>query len=858
MKMFASPDAMAVSVATILIVDDELQNRKLLEALLHPEGYTTICVANGEEALAAVAASPPDLILLDVMMPGMNGHEVAGILKANPATSNIPIVMVTAQIDRSARLAGLESGAEEFLTKPVDRAELWIRVRNLLRLKAFGDFLKDHNAILEQQVLLRTADLQRFRTAMDATADAIVLINRASMRFVEVNATACSMFGYTREELFQIDPAQLVKGTRKELEATYDAVIAGHGTYAIVETQIRRKDGSHLHVELNRQAHRFGDEWIIVSVVRDITERKEAEQRLHHMAHYDTLTGLPNRMLFYELLKKTLAHASDTGLDVAVLFIDLDHFKNVNDTLGHAIGDDLLCQFSNRLLECVHIRDTVGRLGGDEFALIMLMSNGQQGATVVANKIREALRPPFCLQGHEFVITASIGITIHPDDASDAETLVKYADTAMYRAKQAGRDTFRFFTSEMNAEAMAQLELESAVRKAVENEEFVLYYQPKVQIDSGRIVGLEALLRWQRPGQGMVSPSVFIPVLEETGLIVRVGRWLIDTACRQIAMWERSSIGPMKVAVNIAGRQFIEGDLEGDIVRALGENHVAAELLELELTETSLMANTEQTISTLQNLKNLGVQISIDDFGTGYSSLAYLRRFPIDKLKIDIAFIRDVTSNPDAAAIALTIIRMAKSLKLSVIAEGVETAVQLAYLRRHGCDQIQGYYFSKPLPLPELEQMLRDDKRLPLPENETAASLKTLLLFDDEPGIHSLLQRQLRGEGYNILTAQSADEAFELLALHPVQVIVCDQIIPGMSETDFLDRVKDLYPDTFRIVLSRHNDIESIMDAFNRGAIYRFYTKPWNNNVLRDNIREAFRHHDLLHNIQYERRRAEA
>lgn len=843
-----SSDAMAGGTATILIVDDESKNRKLLEVLLRPEGYRTRCAANGEDALTSIAQQAPDLILLDIMMPGMDGYQLASILKANPATANIPIIMVTALIDRRARLAGLDAGAEEFLTKPVDRAELWLRVRNLLRLKTFGD-LEVHSWILEQQVQARTADLQRFRTAMDATADAIFLLNRTTMRFIEVNATACKMLGYTREELLQLPPARLGAATREQLEQLYDTVIAACGAKELTEIKIRRKDGSQLQAEVNQQAQHSGIDWIIVSVMRDITERKETEKRLHHMAHYDALTGLPNRMLFYETLEKTLGLALGNRWPVAVMFIDLDHFKNVNDTLGHAIGDELLRQLSNRLSQCVRIRDTVGRLGGDEFAVILVMKEGQQGAAVVANKIRDALRPPFDLKGHEVAVTASIGITVHPDDTSDPETLIKYADTAMYRAKQAGRDTYRFFTPQMNAEMLARLDLEAALRKAIENDEFALYYQPKVQINSGRISGLEALLRWNRPGHGLVSPQDFIPLLEETGLIVRVGSWVIATACRQIGLWLRSPIGPVQVSVNIAARQFIDGDLEGDVVKALSDNDITADLLELELTESSLMANTERTIGSLQNLRNRGVQISIDDFGTGYSSLAYLRRFPIDKLKIDIAFIRDVTSNPDDAAIALAIIRMAHSLKLEVIAEGVETAAQLAYLRRHHCDQIQGYYFSRPLPVPELEQMLREEKRLPTPEGEAHTSQSTLLLVDNDTQVLTTLRTLLRQDGYHILSAQSVAKGFELLALHPVQVILCDQCMPTMPGTVFLDRVKDLYPDTFRIVLSGHADLESIMEAINLGAIHRSYIKSGDKKVLRDNVREAFRHYRLLHGI---------
>jgi diguanylate cyclase (GGDEF)-like protein/PAS domain S-box-containing protein len=838
-------------VPTILIVDDEAQNRRLLAVLLRPEGYLTSSAASGEEALASISQSAPDLILLDMMMPGIDGCQVASILKANPATSNIPIIVVTAHMERSARLACLEAGAEDFLTKPVDRAELWLRVRNLLRLKAFGD-LQSHSSNLEQQVQARTVDLQRFRTAMDATADAIMLVSRNTMRYVEVNATACDMLGYTRAEMFMIGPAQLDLTAPDRFESLFDGIIEGHVSKELTESTLRRKDGSQVQVEVHLQTLHAGTDWIIVAVVRDITERKEAEQRLQHQAHHDALTGLPNRTLFYETLEKTLAIASGSGWLVAVLFIDLDHFKNVNDTLGHAVGDELLVQFSNRLIECVRIRDTVGRLGGDEFALILVMQEGQQGAALVAEKIREALRAPFALHCHEVSMTASIGITIHPVDASDPDTLIKYADTAMYRAKHAGRDTYRFFTAQMNADVLARLDLETALRKAVENEEFVLYYQPKVQLNSGRIAGLEALLRWERPGFGLVAPNEFIPVLEETGMIVRVGSWAITTACRQIGVWLHSSIGAVQVSVNVSGRQFVEGDLDGDVAKALDDNDIPADLLELELTETSLMANTERTIGCLRKLKNRSVQISIDDFGTGYSSLAYLRRFPIDKLKIDIAFIRDVTSNPDDAAIVLAIIQMAHSLKLEVVAEGVETAAQMMYLRRHNCDQLQGYYFSQPLPAEQMEKTLSDAHSMSLRPGISGTPRNTLLLIDDEPHLMASLQRLLRPDGYHILTARSAAKGFEMLALNEVQVILCDQRMPGMNGTEFLERVKELYPDTFRIVLSGHIDLETVMEAINRGAIYRCYTKPWDNTRLRDNIREAFRDYRSSHDISYQ------
>jgi diguanylate cyclase (GGDEF)-like protein len=414
----------------------------------------------------------------------------------------------------------------------------------------------------------------------------------------------------------------------------------------MTELQLQCKDGSPLAVEVQRRTLRSGASWILVAVARDITERKEAEQRLLKLAHFDTLTGLPNRSQFYDSLTHSLRQAEEHKWSLAVLFLDVDRFKNVNDTLGHTIGDELLRQFSSRLVDCLRVRDTIGRFGGDEFAAILMLPDGAQNAIAVVDKIRDALRRPFDLKGHEVTVTASIGIAVYPDDGAEPDTLIQYADTAMYRAKEAGRDAFRFFTAEMNAQSLARLDLENALRRAIENDEFVLHFQPKVHIASGRISGAEVLIRWQRPGHGMVSPALFIPILEETGLIVRVGTWVIHEACRKIAHWHKTNAGAVHLSVNVSGIQFFVGGLEEEVLKAIREHGIAPELLELELTESSLMSNAEETISVLQNLKALGIQISIDDFGTGYSSLAYLKRFPIDKLKIDIAFVREVTSNP--------------------------------------------------------------------------------------------------------------------------------------------------------------------------------------------------------------------
>jgi diguanylate cyclase (GGDEF)-like protein/PAS domain S-box-containing protein len=697
---------------TVLIVDDELQSRKLLELLLQPEGYRTVTAATGKEALASIKAKQPDLILLDAMMPGMDGHQVAKILKASAETSNIPIIMVTAETGQDVLLDGLRAGVEEFLTKPVNRAELWLRVRNLLRLKEMNDLVEHQNELLEQEVLNRTATLQRFRTAMDVTGDAILLVDDDTGRFIEVNATASSMFGYSSEEFLGLGTLSLEATTQIELERLRDAIVGGRVSETLSEARIRRKDGWHLPVEIHRQTHTAGGSSTTVSVIRDTTEREEAQLRLYQLAHHDPLTGLPNRTLFSKTLSKSLAHAEREDWQVALLCIDLDHFKKVNDTHGHAMGDVLLGQVGERLVECVRLRDTVGRLGGDEFALIVNLEEGRTGAPAIADKIHDVLRAPFTLGNSEVSVTASIGITSYPDDATDPEVLMKSADIAMYRAKQCGRDTHCTFTRKMNVEMLTQLSLEAAVHKAVENEEFVVHYQPKVDTESGRVIGLEALLRWQRPGYGLVAPHYFIPALEETGLIVEVGNWVIATVCRQIKAWAETSIGPIAVAVNVSSRQFVDHDLDGDVERALLESGIDAGLLELELTESSLMQHTESTVAALASLKNRGVQLSIDDFGTGYSSLAYLQRFPFDKVKIDIAFVRHVTGNTRDATIAQTIIQMAHGLRMTAIAEGVETAEQFGYLRHHGCDQMQGHLFGYPLPLREIEEFLKEDRSL--------------------------------------------------------------------------------------------------------------------------------------------------
>ena len=464
----------------------------------------------------------------------------------------------------------------------------------------------------------------------------------------------------------------------------------------------------------------------LAGTAHDITERQAAEEHLHRLAHYDVLTGLPNRRLFYESLSRELEVAREQGKTVALLYLDLDQFKNVNDTFGHSMGDELLRQVAERLLASTRIRDTVGRLGGDEFGLLAITANAPDDVANMAEKLIEELQQPFKLAGHEVAVTPSIGIALGPGDSGDTETLIKFADIAMYHAKSAGRNTYRFYTVGMNVRARAKMQLERDLRKALEHGEFELHYQPEIDVDSGEWTGAEALLRWNRPGHGLVLPAQFVPALEESGLIVQVGRWVIQSACQQLYRWREAGIGGVSLSVNVSARQMlpscprgVEGNgtpalliedpesIVAHVDRCMRRYQVVPGTLRLELTETALMSHADRTIGQLAKLKDLGIQILVDDFGTGYSSMAYLNRFPIDTLKIDREFIRDLSDDPDDRAITRAMISLAHSLGLKVIAEGVETREQLDFLQDEHCDRAQGFYIAHPMPGPELLKLFQ-------------------------------------------------------------------------------------------------------------------------------------------------------
>lgn len=562
--------------STILIVDDEIVSRFTVKILLESEGYDLIFAESGEEALKKAIEFIPDLMLLDVMMPGMNGFQVCQQLRANPRLAELPVVMVTALDDRESRLRGIEVGADDFMSKPFDRAELRARVRTITRLN-------------------------RYRR--------------------------------------------------------------------LVET----------------------------------------EEQLAYLANYDVLTGLPNRTLLLERIQQAIGYTNHLQQGIAILFIDLDGFQIINDSLGHELGDRLLKEVARRLIAELPKNTTIARLSGDEFVVMQEVTDPLKTGSYIAQCLLEKLSQPISLDHHDIVVTASIGISVYPNDGDDALILLKNANTAMSRAKIHDKNNYQFFTTEMNKVALERLILENQLRKVLARDELQLYYQPLVQLNTGRIVGVEALLRWQHPAQGLLPPTKFIPVAEEMGLISQIGEWVLYTACGQAQSWLKQGF-EIQMSVNVSGRQFQQPNLFKTIENVLYETQLPPTLLQLELTEGILMqegkGSVDHCFAILSQLQNLGVHIAIDDFGTGYSSFSYLKRFPLNTLKIDRSFIKDICHDKDDAAITSAIIAMAHGLQLKVVAEGLENSEQVAFLYLRNCEIGQGFLFSRPQPADKITHLL--------------------------------------------------------------------------------------------------------------------------------------------------------
>ena len=581
----ADPDL--AETPLVLVVDDDPMIRVLVTETLQQIGFAVEEVENGQQALGFLERCQPDVVLMDVLMPELDGFQACQAFRAMPQGRYVPVLMMTGLDDIASIDHAFEVGATDFITKPLNYAILGHRVRYLLRT------------------------MQAFES---------------------------------------------VRKSKKEI---------------------------------------------------------------HHLAFYDALTNLPNRRLFGDRLQQAVEQARRNNHLMGILFIDIDNFKRINDSFGHSIGDKLLRTVASQLLTCLRRSDSVSRelddgaisvarLGGDEFTVLLTRLEKAENAANIAKRIIDAVSVPFLLGDEEIVVTPSIGIAVFPYDGDSVEELVKNADTAMFHAKENGKNNYQFYTNSMSATAFERLSMENALRKGLGNNEFEVYYQPKIDLAMNRVVGLEALIRWNHPEMGLVSPANFIPLAEDTGLIVPLGEWVLHAVCTQMKKWQDSGLEPMRVAVNLSACQFRQTMLRQQVKRILNDTGIAPEYLELELTESVIMDDIQTSSAVLRELKKMGVHISMDDFGTGYSSLSLLKRLPLDTLKIDQSFVRDITTDADDAAIVDAIISLAHSLRLRVIAEGVENNRQLDFLRRQGCDEVQGYLFSRPLPVAAIEAWLRD------------------------------------------------------------------------------------------------------------------------------------------------------
>ncbi len=699
--------------ANILVIDDNPAKRLALVSVLEELNQNIVIAESGRDALRHLLNHDFAVILLDVQMPVMDGFETARMIRSRQQSESTPIIFVTAYArGETDMVEGYSLGAVDFIFTPIIPEILRAKVSVFVDLYNNIQVIKQHEEHLELLVAQRTADLtaeiaerkqaeiaiRKLSSAMEKVADSI-FITDANGVIEYINAAFENITGFSRTEVIGNTP-RVIKSGKHDVQfyqQVWNTLLKGE-VYRNVFIN-RRKDGRLYHeaVTITPLSDENGKITHYISSGKDITESIHSQERLHHLAHHDVLTGLPNRILFVDRLKHALKRAEKRKRTVAILFLDMDRFKLVNDTLGHEAGDKLLRAMASRLLACVREGDTVARFGGDEFVGFLNDVATQQDVVLIVDKLLDALTPPFMIDGHELFISGSIGISLYPDNGTDTQTLMKNADIAMYRAKQRSGNTSEFYRADMNAHAMTRLHLETALRHALDREEFILHYQPQVDLENGNIIGMEALIRWQRNDTDLVSPADFIPLLEETGLIMEVGEWMLNVACQQHSIWQKNGHTALRMAVNISSRQFDSKNLIHSLHRVLQCVDMPADLLELEITESILMKNADTDIEALEALRAMGLRFAIDDFGTGYSSLTYLKRFPIDIIKIDKIFIRDITTDADDAAIVSAIISMAHSLGIKTIAEGVENKDQLELLRERGCDFAQGYYFSAPL-----------------------------------------------------------------------------------------------------------------------------------------------------------------
>ena len=697
----------------ILVVDDDMAARLLMREALEQAGFEVVEAEDGAKAVQRFTETPPEIVLLDVEMPNMDGFAACAAIRQLPPGVDTPILMVTGHDDVESVHRAFEVGATDFLSKPINWALLGYRVRYILRASRTYRALKEGEARLAKAQHLARLGHWDWNVSEDRW---------------DISDEVCRIFGFAKEECPPTREAMLKAihpDDRDHVLQLFAAALRGEEKYEaeyriVLADGMERTVADQAEVRFNHQ----GQAEYMEGTLQDFTERRQAEARIRYLAYYDGLTGLPNRQMFSEQVAHALRQARRSSRPLALLFLDLDNFKSVNDSLGHSTGDKMLQQVADRLSIWARASDLLARpgkdtskpgvfrFGGDEFALLLVNLQQEQDAGLVARRIMNALAEPFAIDGYELFATVSIGIAVYPSDGDDARMLLRNADSAMYQAKLKGKNTFEFYTESLTQASMERMNMEAKLRRAIEQMELTLHYQPKVDTQSGRLAGAEALLRWNTSGLGSVPPTRFIRLAEETGLIIPIGEWVLREACRQIQAWEAVGLPPVTVAVNVSAVQFQHSDLTKLVSDLLEESGLRPQCLELEITESAIVADVPRAKLMLQKLSDLGIRLSIDDFGTGYSSLGQLRWLPLDALKIDRAFVKDLPENQDDSAITSAIIAMAHRLGVRVVAEGVETEAQLAFLKEHGCDEAQGYLFGQAVPAPEFVRFLENAGRV--------------------------------------------------------------------------------------------------------------------------------------------------
>jgi diguanylate cyclase (GGDEF)-like protein/PAS domain S-box-containing protein len=703
---------MSINDQRILIVDDDPVVLKSLKDLLAFRGFTPDVAIGGKEAIVCLNQTEYDLVLLDLHMPYVNGHDVMEHIKSQNIETSI--IIVSGETSFEAAKNACSMGAYDFLRKPYATDELIITINNALKEKR----LQKQNRQIQKQL----SESERLHRYIVNTSPDIIYILDQDGHFTFINERIETLLGFTKEEVVGKHYSYLVHhDDLEQAKYVFNERRIGKRAARNIELRLKCKDDGKtrhfcnrtLSIELSAMGM-YTEERAsrknymgTYGIARDITERKIAEETINFQAYHDLLTRLPNRALLQDRLSLAINQAKRNHEHLAVMFLDLDRFKNINDSLGHMIGDELLQQVSVRLKECIREGDTLSRFGGDEFTLLLpKLTDARDNAAHLAEKITETLKQPFNVDGHELYVSASIGISLYPQDGGHFDTLIKHADIAMYHAKSQGKNGYQFYSNEMNTPYFEKMSLETGIHRALDNQEFSLVYQPQINLQTGDIVGVEALLRWEHPEHGTISPSEFIPFAEESGMIVDIGYWVIKSACAELSKWRIAGLPEIRISINISTRQLMENDIVQNIIEIIRDYDVPGHCLELEITENSIMEDMDSVVRKLKELNQHGIKVAIDDFGTGYSSLSYLHKLPIHTLKIDRTFIKESRVHKDDNTIINTIVAMAKGLDLNVIAEGVETQSQLDYLREIECCEAQGFLFGKPLPPKVITQLL--------------------------------------------------------------------------------------------------------------------------------------------------------